>query len=441
MGIRDAVILVFFVVSSPICFLRPFYGVVLWAIVAFLNPHRFAWSTANTFPVAMIVGAPTLLGFLVFSRDWKAWRTIECFLLVALGAWFTLTSLAAANNPLFVHHIADTWDRWQTVAKILLMTVVTMAVVDSFERLRVYMLVIAGSFGALVLKTLPFMIITRGRFRLYGPNGTMIADNNDFGLALVMTLPLFFFLAQTEEKPWVKRLFGFLFGATILAIFCTYSRGALVGLVTVAGLMILRLKQRLLLIPAAVLAGLVVMLFAPQAWRDRMTPTSESAMDKSARARLDSWAYARNLAADYPITGGGFATFTTQLAYRYARPGAAILGAHSVYFGLLAEHGYVGLMLYLLLVASCLASAHGLVKHGLRAGDSVVVSYANMFRFSLAGFLTSGIFLGRAYFDYFFAIAGCMAILKAVAREEWAQSDLEAEEASEESFTVAVEES
>ena len=222
-----------------------------------------------------------------------------------------------------------------------------------------------------------------------------------------------------------QEAFVFLFFITIPAIFCTYSRGALVGLVAVAGLMFLGLKQRLLLIPVGIMAAMLVVLAAPQAGKDRMNPTTNNAMDSSARARLDSWAYARNLAAEYPITGGGFATFTTELAGRYARPGAAILGAHSVYFGLMAEHGYVGLGIFLLLVVSCFLSTHGLVKRGQWLGDSTVVSYANMFRFSLVGFLTSGIFLGRAYFDYFFAIVGCVAILKAVAYEEWSESEWE----------------
>ena len=72
-----------------------------------------------------------------------------------------------------------------------------------------------------------------------------------------------------------------------------------------------------------------------------------------------------------------------------------------------------------------------------------MVNYANMLRFSLVGFLTSGIFLGRAYFDYFFAIVGCLAVLKVVAREEWSWDDsaaMETEDVSEEAFPVAIEE-
>jgi hypothetical protein len=47
-----------------------------------------------------------------------------------------------------------------------------------------------------------------------------------------------------------------------------------------------------------------------------------------------------------------------------------------------------------------------------------------MFRFSLIGFLTSGLFLGRAYFDYFFTIFACIVILSRVAREEGMEEPL-----------------
>ena len=117
MGIRDVVILAFFIGSLPFCFFRPFYGVLLWSIVSFLNPHRFAWSAAHDFPVAMIVGAPTIVGFLSFSRDWKALRTREFVMMVVLGGWFTITSLAAAGQPAVrashCGHVGEVADRLQ----------------------------------------------------------------------------------------------------------------------------------------------------------------------------------------------------------------------------------------------------------------------------------------------------------------------------------------
>jgi hypothetical protein len=37
--------------------------------------------------------------------------------------------------------------------------------------------------------------------------------------------------------------------------------------------------------------------------------------------------------------------------------------------------------------------------------------------------MTSGVFLGRAYFDYFFMIVVCIAALGRIAREQWAQEE------------------
>jgi probable O-glycosylation ligase (exosortase A-associated) len=331
-----------------------------------------------------------------------------------------------------MHHAVDTWYRWGFVSKILLMTVVTIAVVESFAQLRILVVVIAGAFGIFVAKAAPFLVLTGGAYRLFGPANSMLADNNDFGLALNMTLPIFFYLAQTEEHRWVRWIFGVLCLITIPAILFTYSRGALVGLIAVSSLMFLQSRQRMVLVPVIVLGILVALLFAPPSWRERMDPTRSDAIDASARERLNAWAFARNLAADYPIAGGGFATFTPELFARYAPVAMDYHGSHSVYFGLLAEHGYVGLALYLILVASCFVGAHRLVKEARCYNDWVVVNYTNMFRFSLVGFLASGMFLGRAYFDYFFTIVACLAILTRVARAHWASFGLMAPDAVEE---------
>lgn len=429
MPIRGFLMLAFFLVSIPVCFVRPFYGVLLWYVVAFLNPQSsiLYWSGATSFPWAEAVAIPTLCGFAVFSCGWMArLASREVGMMVVLWIWFTTTAMVSAHTPLFMHHTQDTWHRWEFVSKILLMTIVTIALVDSFARLRMLVIVMSGCFGALVLRSLPFIVMTGGAYRLYGPQFSMVGDNNDFGLALNMTLPLFFFLAQTESNRWLKRLFGFLFVATIPAIFCTYSRGALIGLAATFGLMLLRLKQRAVLVPIVILAAAMAFLFAPEAWKERMNPGQ--GLDSSARERLNAWTFSWNLALDYPIAGGGFSTFTPELFQRYAPVVGDVRGPHSVYFGVLAEHGFTGLALYLALVLSCFAKARRLSRDARFYEDQTVVGYINMFRFSLIGFLVSGFFLGRAYFDYYFAIVACLVVLDRVARDGWARRSAEDDE-------------
>jgi probable O-glycosylation ligase (exosortase A-associated) len=238
----------------------------------------------------------------------------------------------------------------------------------------------------------------------------MIADNNDFGLALNMALPLFFFLAKTEANRKVRMLMSFLFVATIPAIFFTYSRGALLGLVAVLFCMIIQAKQKLVLIPVAAFALMFAALFTPQAWRTRMS--TDNALDASARSRLNAWAYSWAMTSEHPVMGGGFEAFTPALFARYAQNTGDVHGPHSIYFGVLAEHGFTGLFLYLFLVTLCFAGLWGLSRSGRRYGDDRMVHYASMFRMSLIGFMISGAFLGRAYFDFFFSLVACVAILR-----------------------------
>ena len=417
-SIRDIIILTLLVGSLPFCFFRPFYGLVMWTIVAFMNPERFAWA-AHDFPAAMAVGVPTLLGFLIFSRRWNRLFCVEVFMMIALWVWFTLTTVTSAHNPMFAEKAEIAWYHWNVISKILLMTVVAIPIVDNWNRLRWLALAIAGSFAFLIVKTLPLILLTDGASRVYGPENSMIADNNDFGLALNMVLPFFFFLAKTEPSRRLRWLMAFLFVATIPAIFFTYSRGALVGLIAVLLCMFLQAKRKAILIPFAVLVFLFAAFLTPEQWQNRMTRTPGS-LDASARSRLNSWTFSWNLALDNPVMGGGFDAFTPSLYARYAPNPRDVHGPHSIYFGLMAEHGFTGLILYMSLVILCFARLHNIIKKARIYGDERSICYANMLRFALIGFLVSGAFLGRAYFDFFFSIVACVAILRQLCLAEWA---------------------
>jgi putative inorganic carbon (HCO3(-)) transporter len=418
MGIRDIVVVTFLLASLPACFIRPFYGVVMWTIVAFLNPERYAWSSRE-FPAALAVAVPTLAGFVIFSRRWNRLFCGEVFMMGVLWVWFSVTTLNSAHDPMFAEKADSAWYHWNLLSKIFLMTAVTIAIVDGWQRLRWLALAIAGSFGFLVVKTLPAIILSDGASRVYGPPNSMIADNNDFGLALNMALPFFFFLAKTESRPWVKRGLAFIFVATIPAILFTYSRGALVGLIAVLLCMLLQAKQKAILVPFAVLVILFASFLTPPEWRARMSHTRPDSLDASALSRLNSWSYSWNLALDNPIMGGGFEAFTPSLYQRYAPDPRDVHGPHSIYFGVLAEHGFTGLFLYLLMVAGCFIRLQKIIRLGHLHADTRAINYANMLRFSLVGFLVSGAFLGRAYFDFFFSVVACVAILVQVCRAEW----------------------
>jgi probable O-glycosylation ligase (exosortase A-associated) len=167
----------------------------------------------------------------------------------------------------------------------------------------------------------------------------------------------------------------------------------------------------------------ILIAVVPKQWMERMeTLKTAQKTDASAQARFNSWNFATHLAYEFPILGGGFKTFTEPLYQRYGlglNVEGGQLGPHSIYFQMLAEHGFPGLFLFLTLTASCMWSAFRVKRIFRRiARDHWLVMYANMIIGSLVAYAASGAFLGFAYFDLFYQIVGTTIILKYLAKKE-----------------------
>src|SRR4029077_10196045 len=104
---------------------------------------------------------------------------------------------------------------------------------------------------------------------------------------------------------------------------------------------------------------------APPAWMSRMQQFFGGNLDESAQERITSWKFAWNMTTHYPITGAGLECFTPNLFATYSLrdpknwlAGHTSSGPHSIYFQVMAEQGFVGLGIFLSLLASCIFSAH-----------------------------------------------------------------------------------
>jgi putative inorganic carbon (HCO3(-)) transporter len=415
---RDFVILAIVLGATPICFFRPYFGLLMWTWLAYFNPHRMTWGPAYNFPVAVLVGGATLAGLPFAKETNRRMLTLQTILLLSLWAWLGVTTLHAAYDPVLVHHLPYTKLQFIQICKILLMTMLMIWLVSSRDRFRYLFLVTAFSFGFFAIKGTVFGLITSGQFRVYGPPDSFIEDNNALGLAFNMTLPIFYFMARTEQKKWVRWFLHTSFYCAILASILTYSRGALLGLGVVLIALALKSRHKVLAGILLVVCAWCVIAFAPGRWMDRMGTFFHGNLDNSAELRLNAWRFAFELAKHYPITGGGLQTFTPQLYQRFA-PGLDYAGPHSIYFQTLGEHGFVGLFIFLLLLGSCLV---GLMRLRRQAGAlpsaEWIVPYTDMLLISLLAYMISGAFLELAYFDLFYQVVASVILLKILYRNE-----------------------
>jgi len=418
---RDILVLAIIFGSVPLCFLNPYFGILMWNWVAIFNPHRFTYGFAYNFPVAYVIALPTIAGTIFNKKMNRNFLTRETALLALLWVWFAFTIFYAKTVPFFSEHIDAGMLQLVRVSKVLLVTFLTILLVSSRERLRNLFLVLSLSIGGLAIKGALFGARTGGENRVWGPPDSFLADNNDLALATNMALPILFFLAAEEKRRWLKILLRIAFVCGIGSVLLSYSRGGLLGLVVVLSAVALMSRHKVLTVAFIAICALLVFSYAPGKWMDRMGGFYHGQIDRSAEGRLNAWQFAIVLTSHYPITGGGFEAFTPDLFQRYT-PWLFFAGPHSIYFQTLGEQGYLGLALFLGLLASCWLSLWRLSKQAkLVPSLRWVGPYAYMLRASLLAYMVSGAFLPRAYFDFFYTLVACVIVTKLICEREMAQ--------------------
>ncbi len=396
---RAIVVALLLLGSLPAILMRPWIGILVWSWLAYMNPHRIAWGFITTTPVALIVAVATFLGMLMASREEKATMRIpwtrETKLLLILTIWFFITTV-------FALYPDAAWPQWEKVWRIMLMTFVTTMLITNEYRLKMLTYVIALSLGFFGLKGGVFVLMTGGAHRVYGPDGSFIAGNNEIGLALIMTVPLLHYMRSQISNPAIRLGVLAVLGFTIIAVIGTHSRGALLGILTMLLFFLLKSRQKFGALLAVIPLLVVVAYVMPEEWFARMHTIETWQQDGSATERVRAWGNAIALANERFLGGGMRA-----LVWWGGRD------SHSIYFGILGENGWVGLALFILLLFFTWRSASWVIRNAkLHPELHWARDLAAMIQVSLVGYMTAGAFLGLQYFDLFYHLVVMIVIAR-----------------------------
>lgn len=416
---RDYVLTGFIFAILPVCLIKPWLGVIAWYWFGLMNPHRLTWDFAyNSIPFAMLIGGATLLG-VFFAKDRRSipWNR-ELVVVVMLMLYFSATTPFAWAPDL-------AWDQWIKVFKVILMTFVASMLIYGKYRIRVLLLTVVFSIGFYSAKSIVYVISTGGGGRIDGIPGSFLDGNTFMGLAFCMVVPLMIVLARTEPLTWLRRTLYGLAVITMICVIFTYSRGAYVGLVAVLPFLFLNAQRKVvaacLLIPTLLIAPIVM----PDRAFDRIDAIENYQTESSANQRLQAWTVAWNLAKDYPVTGAGFEFEGSGNDARWIQYGnekfkwalERATSAHSIYFQILGQHGFIALALYLLLLFGTLHSLQKVKRLTEKNTQKRWMGeYASGLQIGLIGFMVSGAFLSSAYFDLTYLFIALSAILGKEAR-------------------------
>jgi putative inorganic carbon (hco3(-)) transporter len=413
----------FFALSAS----APFVATLGYVWVDTFSPQNVTYFVLNQLPVAMIMGAVAVGGYVLFDRRSPPPRSAEIMLMIAMTLWTNLTMLWAVAP-------VAAWDKWDWAVKTLAFATFIPFVIRSRVQIEAFAQIYVFSLAA---NFIPFGIKVMVSGGGYGHNlglqtgNTGLSEGGLLSTACLMAVPLAIHLAAHGQLiprlNLVPVVYWLVAALAIMTAVGTYERSALVGMVVLGGLMWLRSRRKLRF---GVIIGIVacLLLYATSSdWNDRVATIGNFEQENSAYTRILVWRWVLEFTAAHPF-GGGFESY---LINRIEIPGTdgepAIVqfgrAFHSIYFEVLGEQGYPGLAIFLLVTALAFFRLNRVAKQA-RADPELAWagSLAGALQSGLAVFLSAGAFVGIAFqpmYWYFLAMSVSLnAYMVRVRRQE-----------------------
>jgi probable O-glycosylation ligase (exosortase A-associated) len=392
----------------------PFYALLFYLWYAYFRPELWVWDgdLVSQLNLSFAIGAFLLLASLTAIRNFRWNRQLA---LMALFFAQSVVSLVMSE------HQDWSFVFWFEFVKVLTIATLITFLVSDRQRFRATLLVIALSLGLEAAKQgWAQLILNPG-----APNNNphpVLGDNNGVAVGVMMLIPLFVALAQTASARWERYLHrSFVIGLFYRGV-TTYSRG---GFLTASaiGLMALWRSPRKLraVVGMAVLAIVVGTVMPPQFWQRMQTINAGTdQQDPAQRGRLYFWQVAVRMADAKPLTGVGFNGFRPSYA-TYDTSGAEFgedRAVHSAWFGVLAEMGYPGLVLFVCVILVALHACHR-VKRMARDNPAAadLESYAIGLQTSFIAYIVGMSFLNGQYNEMFWHLIGLTVALERIAAD------------------------
>jgi putative inorganic carbon (HCO3(-)) transporter len=388
---RDLLVVGIVLIGSLYALRYPWFGIMLWTWVSLMNPHALAYGFARDFPVAAIVAIATLIGVLTTKERQNPFAQSPAVWLLLFMGWICFT------YP-FSYNVEGSTEMFSKVMKIDFMILVALTLLKTRRHIEFFVWVVVFSLGFYGVKGGIFTIMTGGNYRVWGPGG-FIGGNNEVALALIVVIPLMRYLQLQATNRWVRHGFTAAMLLSAAAALGSHSRGALLAIAAMAVYLWLKSPKKMGFGVFLSLAGVLLVIFMPENWSDRMHTIRTYEEDASAMGRINAWWTAVNVARAH-VTGAGFDMYSPVIFSRFAPDPRDIHAAHSIYFQVLGEHGFIGLFLFLAIWWSVWRMARSITNY--KSTDPNLLwakQLAAMCQVSLVGYFVGGAFLSLAYFD------------------------------------------
>jgi probable O-glycosylation ligase (exosortase A-associated) len=404
---------------------RPFIAVGMWIWTAMFFPNAWMYGIASGIRYNLIFTGIAILGYLVLKDKPKVRFGLLGGLILLFLVWTTLSTAMTEGIP------EVGWDIWSRFFKVILLFVFVVLVLDKKLHIDFFLGCVVLSIGFYACLEALKYIATGGGHMIEGFTGHVLGDRNELALAFVITLPICsYLLAEYGKQSRVVRL-GLLgvMGLLVTAIVGTQSRGGFIAMLGLGGYFFMKSERKILLTILVVALVGVLSYVVSDEWTSRMNTINDASDDASFMGRVVAWKLSFILAMRHPFFGGGFKALETFpiwksltqdfFAYPFFYTGTALPdeakphAAHSVYFQVLGDHGFLGLGIYLAFLLRAFVGARRVARAAKAHLETRwIASVAVMLQLCIFAFCLGGAALSFAYFDLMFALYGIVLVLE-----------------------------
>lgn len=419
---RDIVFALLMLCALPMAIARPFNAYLLWGWTGLIVPTAYLYGFMSGARVNLTFAVLTLGLILIGRIKWRDYQSnTVTWLYLILVAHSTLVFLFAyPNNP---HNALY----YEFFVKGLFFALVMPFFVRDRIQFHALLIVIAlglGLHGVLNgLKT----IASAGGHNMFGPAGTMLADRNHLSTAMALLLPILFYL-QTYSANRLLRM-GCLgaIGVVVLAILGGGSRAGFVAVSVVGVWLVFTTRRKGLALALLVGAVAAFLMFAPEDVVSRLSTIKEADADSSFMGRVIAWKVSSAIALANPLLGGGFHAVQVQEIWDTFRMSPGLFGflnlpvpdfsakaAHSIYFEVMGDLGFVGLGLFLTILLRALWNRRIIKKVTAQLGASHqwARDMSDMLMLSVLAYMVGGASVSLGYLEVVYMIVMLMELLR-----------------------------
>jgi putative inorganic carbon (HCO3(-)) transporter len=391
--LRDLVLSLAFLSCLGLTLRYPFAGVLTWTWLALMQPNREVYGIfSNTLRLNFLVAIVAILAWF-FSKDRKMPPVDGLFVMLSIFfLWMTFICVVGVSPY--------SWYLWDRVWRILALAVLIGATATNRIRLQALIWVIVISLLYFGIKGGILTLLSGGTKTISGPPGTAIGDNNQLALALLMILPLVYYLRRHSSNHLVRMGLTAAGILTLLSVLGSYSRGAFLALGALCVLGWLRSRNKLVFPILLLLVAVPALQFMPDSFYNRMNTINSLQTDDSFQGRVTAWKVAFYYARDHFPFGAGFSGAEQGFVFNYYFPGYATHSAHSIYFQVLGDHGFFGLFMFLVILFLAFLNCQRIRKASAKRPELAwAYDLATMIQLSLLVYCIGGAALSLAYYD------------------------------------------